>query len=143
MFWEEDHRSEVLFSSHHIKGASGQQDITVDVDLDHLTEVGSVGFLHCQVIDLCKECLHLLFKCSLKNLKNASLDNGCWMLSFSFFIIYFWLCWVFIAALAFSSCGAQGLVSSCGVMASHCCGSLIAEHGLQGVKASVVAASRL
>ena len=25
------------------------------------------------------------------------------------FIIYFWLCWVFVAARAFSSCGEQGL----------------------------------
>ena len=65
------------------------------------------------------------------------------MLSFSFFIAYFWVCWVFTAALALSSCGVQGLLPSCGVMASHCRGSLTAEHGLQGVEASAVAASRL
>lgn len=29
------------------------------------------------------------------------------------FIIYFWLCWVFIAMWIFSSCGKWGLLSSC------------------------------
>ena len=29
--------------------------------------------------------------------------------------IYLWLCWVFVAAQAFSSCGKQGLLSSCSV----------------------------
>ena len=28
-------------------------------------------------------------------------------------IIYFWLCWVFTAAQALTSCGEQGLLSSC------------------------------
>ena len=36
--------------------------------------------------------------------------------------IYFWLCWVFVAVRAFSSFGDQGLLSSCGVQASHCGG---------------------
>ena len=51
MCLEEDHRSKVSFSSH-IKGAYGQHDITADVDLDHLAEVGSVRFLPCQAIYL-------------------------------------------------------------------------------------------
>ena len=29
-------------------------------------------------------------------------------------LIYFWLCWVFVAVWAFSSCGELGLLSSCG-----------------------------
>lgn len=42
--------------------------------------------------------------------------------------IYFWLCWVYIAALAFSSGGEWGLLSSCSARASHrsgfsCCGA--------------------
>ena len=37
----------------------------------------------------------------------------------------FWTCWVFIAAWLFSSCGAQGLLSICGALASH-----VAEHRL-------------
>ena len=39
-----------------------------------------------------------------------------------FFLIYFWLCWVFIALLrppAFSSCGEWGATLDCGVWASH------------------------
>ena len=35
---------------------------------------------------------------------------------------YFWLCWVFVAAWAFSSCGKRGLLFSCGVQASQCDG---------------------
>ena len=35
---------------------------------------------------------------------------------------YFWLCWVFIATWAFSSCE-WGLLCSCSVRASHCGGS--------------------
>ena len=35
--------------------------------------------------------------------------------------IYFWLCWVFVAAQAFPSCREQGLLS-CGSPASHCDG---------------------
>ena len=37
-------------------------------------------------------------------------------------IIYLWLCWVFVAAQAFSSCGKWGLLSNFGVWASHCGG---------------------
>ena len=36
--------------------------------------------------------------------------------------IYFWPCWVFTAAQAFSSCGEKGLLSSCSVRTSHCGG---------------------
>ena len=41
---------------------------------------------------------------------------------FTYLLIYFWLYWVFTAAGAFSSCGEQGLHSSCGTWASHCLG---------------------
>ena len=37
-------------------------------------------------------------------------------------IFYFWLCWVFIATWVFSSCGVQGLLSSCSTWAPHCSG---------------------
>ena len=52
------------------------------------------------------------------------------------FLIYFilfiniWPCRVFIAALAFSSCGEWGLLSSGGARAS-----FVVEHGLPGSKA--------
>lgn len=41
----------------------------------------------------------------------------------SLFFIYFWPCWAFIAAQAFSSCGERGLPSSCSAQASHRSGS--------------------
>ena len=37
-------------------------------------------------------------------------------------LIYFWLCWIFITAGLFSSCGKQGLLFSCGTQDSHCSG---------------------
>ena len=53
---------------------------------------------------------------------------------FSFFIInlfiYFWLCWVFVAAWAFSSCGERGLL-------------FVAVHGLLNAVASLVVEHRL
>ena len=52
-------------------------------------------------------------------------------MAFFFFLIlfiYFWLPSLHCCAQAFSSCGEQGLLSSCGAQASHCC----------GVRASVV-----
>ena len=60
--------------------------------------------------------------------------------SFYLFVVYFWLCWVFIAALAFSPVG---------VSRGHFCGffiamtSLIVEHRLQGTQASVAGAPGL
>ena len=39
-----------------------------------------------------------------------------------FFLFNFWLCWVFVAARAFSRCGEQGLLSSWGAQAPHCSG---------------------
>ena len=93
MFWEEDQRIEVWFSSHHISGANGQQDITVDVDLDHLTEVWSVRFLHRQVIYLFKEWLHLLFKYSFKKflrMPHLTMVAGCCL--FFFFSLFTSVC---------------------------------------------------
>ena len=50
--------------------------------------------------------------------------------------IYFWLCWLFNAAQAFSTCREQGLLSGCSVWASRCggfpyCGAQVP--GLEGV----------
>ena len=51
---------------------------------------------------------------------------------FNLFIyyFYFWLCWVFVAARAFSSCGERGLlfVAVHGLLIA--VASLVAEHGL-------------
>ena len=53
-------------------------------------------------------------------------------------INYFWLCWIFVAEWAFSSCREQVLLSSCCVRAS-----LVAEHRLEGALDSVVVAPGL
>ena len=46
-------------------------------------------------------------------------------------LVYFWLCWIFGAAWAVSNFHEQGLLSSCGMWASHCGGfSCCIEHGL-------------
>jgi len=37
-----------------------------------------------------------------------------------YFYFYFWLCWVFVTAQAFSNCGKRGLLSNCGAQASYC-----------------------
>ena len=57
--------------------------------------------------------------------------------------IYFWLCWVFIAKWAFSSCSEQGLLSSGNVQASHCGGFSCCEAHALGTWTSVVVAVRL
>ena len=46
---EEGHRGKIAFSSHGIKGANYQHDMTVDVNLDHLVQVLFVRFLICKV----------------------------------------------------------------------------------------------
>ena len=53
-------------------------------------------------------------------------------------INYFWLCWIFVAEWAFSSCREQVLLSSCCVRAS-----LVAEHRLEGALDSAVVAPGL
>ena len=45
-------------------------------------------------------------------------------------LFYFWLCWVFVAAQAFSGCGEWWSLSGCGVQASPCGCPLAAEHGV-------------
>ena len=50
--------------------------------------------------------------------------------------IYFGLHWVFAAVWAFSSCSEWGLLSSCSVPASHCCGFSCYGAPAQGVQAS-------
>ena len=61
-----------------------------------------------------------------------------------FLFIYAWLLWVcHCCAQAFSSCSKQGLLSSCGVWASPCCGfSCYRAQGLD-TRASVVVAHGL
>ena len=62
---------------------------------------------------------------------------------FFFIIIYFWLCWVFVAAQEFSSCEEWDLLSSCGVEASHCGGFSCSRGQALGDRAWVVATHRL
>ena len=51
----------------------------------------------------------------------------------------FLLCWIFVAARAFSTCGKPGLLSVvCGLLIAVT--SLVVEHGLYGMQTSVVAA---
>ena len=45
------------------------------------------------------------------------------------FLIYMWMCGVFFAARAFSSSRRRGLLSSCGVLASHCGGFSLQSTG--------------
>ena len=47
-----------------------------------------------------------------------------------FIIIYFWLCWVFTAVSAFSSCGECGLLSRVVPWLLTAVASLVAAHGL-------------
>ena len=56
-----------------------------------------------------------------------------------FYFIYVWLCWVFVAARAFSSCGEQGLLWSRCVSFSQQW-PLVAEGGLCSARASVAVA---
>ena len=58
------------------------------------------------------------------------------------FVYYFWLCWVFVAAWAFSNCSGRGLLSSCSVWPSQAVASPVGP-GLQGVLTSVMVAHRL
>ena len=60
-----------------------------------------------------------------------------------YLFINFWLCWVFAAAWAFSSCGEQGLLSSCDVRVSHCVGFCCWGAWALGARASVVEARGL
>ena len=61
----------------------------------------------------------------------------------SFLFIYFWLCWVFVAAHGPSLVAASRGYSSCGVQASHCGGFSCFGVWALGVRASVVAAHGL
>ena len=57
------------------------------------------------------------------------------VLSFpKYFFIYFWLCWVFVPAWAFSSCGEHGATFHWGVLAFRC-------EGFSSCRASVVSCS--
>ena len=64
-------------------------------------------------------------------------------LFFHCLFIYSWLCWVFVAAQAVSSCGEWGLLRSCGSRASHwgglsCCRGRALEHRLSGCGAQAL-----
>ena len=57
-----------------------------------------------------------------------------------FLFIYFWLHWVFIAVHALLSCSQWGLLSRCGVRASHCGGFSCSRAQALGPRSSVAAA---
>ena len=52
-------------------------------------------------------------------------ETSCFLTSFSqtlFKILYFWLCWVFVASCGISVVAESGSCSSCAMLASHCSG---------------------
>ena len=53
-------------------------------------------------------------------------------------ILFVWLCWVFVAARTFSSCGEQGLYSSYRGRVSHRSGFSCSRAGALGAHASIV-----
>ena len=61
--------------------------------------------------------------------------------NFIYLFIYFWLCWVFVAACSLSLVVASGGYSV--VPASHCSGISSCGAGAQGGQASVVVAPRV
>ena len=65
------------------------------------------------------------------------------MLNLFFFLIYFWLCWVFIAVHGLSVVVASGVSLHCGAWASHCSGFSCCRAQDLGAWASVVVARGL
>ena len=57
--------------------------------------------------------------------------------------IYFWLCWVFVAARGLSLVAASGATLCCGARASHCGGFSCCGARALGTRASVVVAHGL
>ena len=66
-----------------------------------------------------------------------------YLLTFNYLFIYFWLCWVFVAACGLSLVASSRDHSSCSVQASHCGGFSCWEAWALGVQASVVVARGL
>ena len=62
---------------------------------------------------------------------------------FSKYFIYFWLCWVSVAARGLSLVEASGATLRCGARASHCSGFSCCRAQALGTQASVVAACGL
>ena len=59
--------------------------------------------------------------------------------NFIYLLIYFWMCWIFVATRRlFSSCGEWGLISLQCTGFPFCMTSLVVELVLQGTKASLV-----
>ena len=69
----------------------------------------------CLIADVC---IHFLWLLSLMTTFGGLKQHAFKETFFFFFCIYLWLCWVFVAAWAFSSCSEQGLLSK-----SQCLGS--------------------
>ena len=57
-----------------------------------------------------------------------------------FFLIYFWLRWVFVAARGFSLVARAGATVCCGAQASHCGGFSCCRARAIGAQSSVVVA---
>ena len=55
------------------------------------------------------------------------------------YFIYFWLCWVFVAAQGLSLVAVSRGYSSCGVQTSHCCGFSCRAWALGALASAVVA----
>ena len=58
-------------------------------------------------------------------------------------LLYFWLCWVFVAARGLSLVAASGATLHCSVQASHCGGFSYCGAQAVGTRASVVVARGL
>ena len=71
-------------------------------------------------------------------------EGNIWNISISFssfkkfLCLYFLLCWVFVAALAFLPLGRAGVVFSWGAPSFHCCGFSYCEVWAQGSRVSVL-----
>ena len=91
------------------------------LQLFSLRVVLGVGPGHCSGSVSCVSCINMVM------LAGRGSHLSCFSFTIFFFsqslfyFIYVWLCWVFVAAWAFSLFGsAWGLLSHCGVQVSHC-----------------------
>ena len=83
-------------------------------------------------------------KCNQKLLKEIHVKFGAlFFLILFIYLIIFWLCWVFVASLGFSSCGERGLFSSVTLGLPIAVSCLVAERRLWGACTSVVVAPGL
>ena len=82
----------------------------------------------------------LVFRIYLPDTSSTTLYSSHYTFCITLFLfICFWLCWVFVAAARAFTLVVQGLLSSCGVWASHCGSSSLQGTGSRACGASEVA----